>query len=92
MHDADAVGRVVAGADAVISTLGEPYTWRPVVVYSRGIEAVLGVMTTHGVGRLVCVTSTPVADGDAPGEPLAWRKGVVPLLRHVVGRTTTAAG
>ena len=52
-----------------------------------GIDAVLRAMTTHGAHRLVCVSSTTVADGDAPGETLLWRKGVVPLLRHVLGRT-----
>lgn len=85
--DPAAVERAVAGSDAVISTVGVPYSRHPITVYSHGIAAITRAMTAHGVDHLVCVTSTTVATGDAPGESLLWRKGIVPVLRHVVGRT-----
>ncbi|NHA70153.1 NAD(P)-dependent oxidoreductase [Phycicoccus flavus] len=86
--DADAVRVAVSGADAVVSTYGVPYTRRPVTVYSTGVAHILRAMTLEGVSRLVCVSSTTVADGSAPGESLAWRRVVEPLLlRRVLGRT-----
>src|ERR1700712_4203239 len=44
-------------------------------------------MTRRGVQRVVCVSSTTVATGDAPGESLIWRKVVGPFLRNNLGRT-----
>lgn len=44
-------------------------------------------MTQQGVSRLVCLTSTTIAPGEAPGESLLWRKAFVPLLRRTIGRT-----
>lgn len=86
--DPDGVERVLsAGADAVISTYGVPYSRREITVYSRGAAHIARAMTAHGVRRLVCVTSTTVATEEAPGESLLWRRAVVPLLRRVVGRT-----
>ena len=85
--DEPAVDRAVAGADAVISTFGVPYSRKPVSVYSDGISAILAAMATHDVSRLVCVSSTTVSEQDAPGESLWWRRAVIPLLRNVVGRT-----
>ena len=85
--DPDAVDRAVAGAEAVISTYGVPYSWGEVTVYSCGIAAITRAMTAHGVERLVCVTSTTVSDEDTPGAPLLWRRVLIPFLRRVVGRT-----
>lgn len=88
VRDPEAVRQVVAGTDAVVSTFGVPYTRRPVSVYSVGITSIIGAMEYGGVGRLVCVSSTTIAPGQAPGEPLWWTRGVVPFLRRVLGRTT----
>ncbi|WP_202879511.1 NAD(P)-dependent oxidoreductase [Serinicoccus kebangsaanensis] len=85
--DPGAVFAAVVGTDAVISTYGVPYTRRRVTVYSTGIAGIIEAMTEHGVDRLVCVSSTTVAEQPAPGETLAWRRVVEPLLRHVLGRT-----
>lgn len=75
------------GANAVVSTYGVPYTRQRVTVYSGGMANIIAGMTEHGVSRLVCVSSTTIAPGEAPGESLFWRKVLVPLLRNVVGRT-----
>lgn len=85
--DADAVARALADSQAVISTFGVPYSRKPITVYSQGITNITGAMAGQGLTRLVCVSSTTVAAGEAPGESLFWRKGVIPLLRNVVGRT-----
>ena len=85
--DPDAVRRVLSGPRAVISTFGVPYSRNEITVYSQGITTITRAMTIHGIERLVCVSSTTVAAGEAPGESLFWRKVVIPLLRNVVGRT-----
>ena len=78
---------MLSGSQAVISTFGVPYSRGEITVYSHGIATITRAMTIHNVKRLVCVSSTTVATDDAPGESLFWRRGVIPFLRHVVGRT-----
>lgn len=85
--DIDGVGRAVAGAQAVISTFGVPYSRDEITVYSEGAANIVHAMVTQGVERLVCVTSTTVSTDEQPGESLFWRRAVIPFLRHVVGRT-----
>jgi len=50
--DAGAVDRVVAGHDAVVSTLGVSYTKEPVTVYSHGTANIVSAMKKHGLRRL----------------------------------------
>jgi putative NADH-flavin reductase len=87
VFDAGAVERAVAGQEAVISTLGVPYSRNPVTVYSEGITHITQAMTKHGVRRLVCVTSTVLFDVAAPGETFFFRKVLEPLIARTVGRT-----
>ncbi|MDR7277215.1 NAD(P)-dependent oxidoreductase [Catenuloplanes atrovinosus] len=75
------------GPRAVISTYGVPYSRHPITVYSEGAAIITRAMASHGIQRLVCVTSTTVAAEQVPGETLMWRKVVIPLLRRVLGRT-----
>ena len=75
------------GPRAVISTYGVPYSRHRITVYSRGAATITRAMTRQGIHRLVCVTSTTVAAEQAPGETMMWRRTVIPLLRHVLGRT-----
>ncbi|MGW4024287.1 NAD(P)-dependent oxidoreductase [Streptomyces sp. NPDC005009] len=85
--DFGAVERAVAGQDAVISTLGVPYSRNPVTVYSEGITHITQAMTKHGVRRLVCVTSTVLFDVPAPGETFFFRKVLEPFIARTIGRT-----
>ena len=57
VRDAEAVDWVVAGHDAVVSVIGVPPTRRPVTVYSESAGNIVNSMTTHGMRRLVCVSS-----------------------------------
>ncbi|WP_327091904.1 SDR family oxidoreductase [Nonomuraea sp. NBC_01738] len=84
--DISAVREVVAGHDAVVSTLGLPYTKEPVTLYSQGMANILEAMTGHDVRRLVCVTSIGVSGESAPDESLVWRKVIAPVLL-AMGRT-----
>lgn len=85
--DPAAVERAVAGQEAVISTLGVPYSRTPVTVYSEGITHITQAMTKHGVRRLVCVTSTVLFGVPAPGETFFFRKVLEPFIARTVGRT-----
>lgn len=85
--DPAGVERAISGAQAVISTFGVPYSRRAITVYSQGIANITRAMTLNEVERLVCISSTTVATGEAPGESLFWRRVASPLLRNVLGRT-----
>lgn len=86
--DPHQVRAALAGADAVVATYGVPYSRRRVTVYSEGLRNIVAAMRSAGVERLVCVTSTSIAPGDAPGESFFWRKVLVPIfLRRLAGRT-----
>ncbi|MFI6743634.1 NAD(P)-dependent oxidoreductase [Nonomuraea sp. NPDC050451] len=78
--DPEAVDRVVAGHEAVISTLGVPYGSEVPTPFSRSAENIVAAMAAHGVRRLVCVTSTGVPMKPPPGETLVYRKVIVPML------------
>ncbi|OBF62513.1 NAD-dependent epimerase [Mycobacterium sp. 852002-50816_SCH5313054-b] len=83
----DGLAAVVAGADAVLSTLGVPFTRGPVDTYSVGTRNVVNAMREAGVDRLVVVSSTGASP--APGRrhaPLALRL-FEPIVAHTIGKT-----
>ena len=64
--DAAAVARAVAGADAVLSTLGHR-KGSPKDVLAQGITHTIAAMQQHGVRRLVVLANTSLSDtGDQP--------------------------
>ncbi|ORW27271.1 NAD-dependent epimerase [Mycobacterium paraense] len=78
---------IVAGADAVLSTLGVPFTRRPVDTYSVGTRNVVNAMRQAGANRLVVVSSTGAHP--APGRrgaPLALRL-FEPIIARTIGKT-----
>lgn len=80
--DAQSVEQVVAGADAVISTLGVA-RGSPTDVVSRSMEVLLPAMARHGVRRVVALTG---AGARLDGERGAWwEDGVRGLLSLVAG-------
>ncbi|PXX61788.1 putative NADH-flavin reductase [Nocardia tenerifensis] len=82
----DAVDRVVAGQEAVISALGGAgYTKEQVSIYSQGIANIIKAMTAHNVRRLACVSTTAVTFQTPPGEDLVHRILFKLLIR--MGRT-----
>ncbi|MFI5892437.1 NAD(P)-dependent oxidoreductase [Actinoplanes sp. NPDC051513] len=61
VRDSEAVGRAVTGADAVLSTLGTPFSRAPITLYSEGIRTITHAMAQHGVKRVVAVSSSATA-------------------------------
>lgn len=85
----EGIDEAVAGADAVLSALGVAYTRHEVSIYSRGTRTLIDALRTHGAGRRLIVVSSGLT---YPPPPLHWLadRTVLPLLRHVVGRTLYA--
>jgi nucleoside-diphosphate-sugar epimerase len=83
----DGLDGIIAGADAVLSTLGVPFTRQPVDTYSVGTRNVVNAMRGSGVNRLVVVSSTGAYP--APGRrhtPLALRL-FEPIITRTIGKT-----
>ena len=87
VRDEPAVARIVKGKDAVLSSLGVPYTFAPVSLYSAGARHLVEGMRRHGVDRLVVVSSSAV-DTEAGSQNLFfWDHVMEPFLTRFVGRT-----
>ena len=83
----DGLAGMVAGADAVLSTLGVPFTRQPIDTYSAGTRNVVNAMRETGVNRLVVVSSTGAYP--APGRrhaPLLLRL-FEPIIIRTIGKT-----
>jgi uncharacterized protein YbjT (DUF2867 family) len=88
VRDASSLVDVVDGADAVLSTLGVPFSRKPIDTYSVGIRNVVAAMRKAGVPRLVVVSSTGAYH--YPGRrntPLSLRL-FEPIITRTIGRTT----
>ena len=85
--DADAVGRLVEGSDAVLSALGVPFGKAPVEVYSRGAEHMLDAMKRHDVRRLVVVSSGAVTGEDEPTGGFLFNRVLQPYVTKRLGKT-----
>ncbi|MCU1612847.1 MAG: NAD-dependent epimerase [Frankiales bacterium] len=85
--DPEAVDRVVAGADAVLSALGVPFGKTPVEVYSHGAGHMLDAMKRHAVRRLVVVSSGAVTGEDEPTGGVLFNRVLQPYVTKRLGRT-----
>jgi putative NADH-flavin reductase len=86
--DPAAVDKVVAGADAVLSALGVGYSFKPVSIYSTGTANILHAMQTHGVPRLVVVSSAPLDPAYRASDSWFFTRVMEPLFMRLPGRTT----
>ena len=88
VHEPWSLVEVVSGADAVVSTLGVPFSLRPIDTYSVGVRNIIAVMRDTGVRRLVVVSST----GAYPypnriDTPVSLRL-FEPVITRTIGKTT----
>jgi putative NADH-flavin reductase len=90
VFDLASVEAAVAGQDAVLSTLGVPYSRRPITVFSQGTAHIVEAMHHHGVRRLVCVTSSALDPHDHIEGGFVFRKVLQPFFVGVVGKTLYA--
>ncbi|GAA3320830.1 NAD(P)-dependent oxidoreductase [Arthrobacter ramosus] len=81
------VSAVVEGKDAVLSTLGVPYSRQPITVYSVGTSNIIRAMGNHGVRRLVCVSSSATDITAGPHGGFLFDKVLQPLVTKLLGKT-----
>ena len=88
VHDAQAVDRAVEGADVVLSTLGVPYTRKPINVYSDGIRNIAAAMSRHEVKRLIVVSSSATEPHHHADGGFLMNRVLQPLITATIGKTT----
>jgi putative NADH-flavin reductase len=81
--DRAVVAELLAGTDAVVSTLGIGASKEPTVVYSEGIANVLHAMDTHGIRKLAVISAVPA--GPRVEQPFMQRHVIIPILERVFG-------
>jgi nucleoside-diphosphate-sugar epimerase len=86
VRDAAAVEPLVAGADAVVSTLGVTFTRESVDTYSVGTTNIVAAMRAAGSRRLVVVSSSATYPMRHRRAPFALRL-VEPIITHTIGKT-----
>jgi putative NADH-flavin reductase len=85
--DPAAVESAITGQDAVLSSLGTPYSRKPITVYSQGATNIMRAMGRTGVDRLVVVSSSAVEDNPEEVGSLFFRKVTQPLVVNLLGKT-----
>ncbi|HYZ67064.1 MAG TPA: NAD(P)H-binding protein [Mycobacterium sp.] len=82
------LGEAVRDTDAVVSTLGVPFSTRPIDTYSVGVRNVVDAMRSTGVRRLVVVSSTGAYHyPNRRDTPFALRVAE-PVITRTIGKTT----
>lgn len=88
--DASSVDKAISGQEAVLSSLGVPFSLKPITVYSQGMANIVQAMRHHGVRRLVCVSATPVDPRYDTQGGFLFEKVMKPVISHTLGRTMYA--
>lgn len=86
VRDPATVTDLVAGVDAVLSTLGVSFTREPVNTYSVGTANIVAAMQASGVRRLAVVSSTGAYPTRRTEFPLAL-KVFEPIITRTIGKT-----
>jgi putative NADH-flavin reductase len=87
VYNFEEVSAVVEGNDAVLSALGVPYSRQPITVYSAGTGNIIRAMGSHGVRRLVCVSSSATDTTAGPHGGFFFDKVLQPLVTKLLGKT-----
>ncbi|MEP6815589.1 MAG: SDR family oxidoreductase [Marmoricola sp.] len=90
VYDAAAVGELVAGTDAVLSTLGVSFTRRPIDLYSVSAGHLVSAMRKHGVKRLVLVSSSATEPHHHADSGFLLNRVMQPLVTATIGKSTYA--
>jgi putative NADH-flavin reductase len=87
-YDQVAVASAIAGADAVLSSLGVPYTRKQITIYSDGIASIVAGMQRHDVQRVVAVSSAATELRRHAEGGFLLNNVLQPLVTATIGRTT----
>jgi putative NADH-flavin reductase len=83
--DDEGLVKALAGAEAVVSTLGIGTSREPTVTYSQGVRNILAAMSGNDIGRLVVTSAAPA--GPREEQPFMERRVVMPILERFFGAT-----
>jgi putative NADH-flavin reductase len=87
VFDLSSVEQAVAGKDAVLSTLGVPFSRKEITVYSQGVAHIVQAMNKHNVRRLVCVSSSATEPHYDPQGGFIFEKIIQPTIINTIGKT-----
>ena len=90
VRDREAVDSALAGGDAVLSTLGVPFTRKPITVYSDGIRNITAAMSRHGIKRIVAVSSSATHPHHHADGGFLMNRVLQPIVVATIGKTTYA--
>jgi nucleoside-diphosphate-sugar epimerase len=90
VYDRQAVDDAVAGVDAVLSTLGVPFSRKPITVYSDGIRNITAAMSRHNVQRIVAVSSSATYPHRHDDGGFLMNRILQPIVVATIGKTTYA--
>jgi putative NADH-flavin reductase len=90
IHDPVAVAATVDGCDAVLSTLGVPFTRQPITVYSAAAEHLVAATHEHAVKRLVVVSSSATYPHRHADGGFLLNRVLQPIVTRTIGKTTYA--
>jgi uncharacterized protein YbjT (DUF2867 family) len=88
VREPSSLEQVVGGADAVVSTLGVPFSTRPIDTYSVGVRNIVDAMRQTGVRRLVVVSSTGAYHYPNRRDTPLTLKVFEPVITRTIGKTT----
>jgi uncharacterized protein YbjT (DUF2867 family) len=88
VREPSSLQEVVRGADAVVSTLGVPFSTRPIDTYSVGVRNIVDAMRQTGVRRLVVVSSTGAYHYPNRKDTPFALKVFEPVITRTIGKTT----
>ncbi|ACU75382.1 NAD-dependent epimerase/dehydratase [Catenulispora acidiphila DSM 44928] len=90
VYDSEAVDRALDGADVVLSTLGVPFTRKPIDIYSQGTRTIAAAMPRHGIKRLVVISSSATEPHHHADGGFLLNRVLQPLVTRTIGKTTYA--
>lgn len=90
VFDLASVEQAVSGQDAVLSSLGVPFSRTPITVYSQGVAHIVQAMKRSGVRRIICVSSSAAGTDHDTGAGFIFDNILQPIVMSTIGKTTYA--
>lgn len=86
VYDLKSVEKAIMSQDAVLSSLGVPFSRKPISVYSQGIIHIIQAMQKFDVNRLICVSSSATEPHFDPQGGFIFERIVQPLIVNTIGK------
>ncbi|WP_040835493.1 NAD(P)-dependent oxidoreductase [Nocardia brevicatena] len=87
VHVPAAVDAAIAGGNAVLSTLGVPYSRDKITTYSAGVANIATAMRGHGIRRIAVVSSSAVEPQSFDDAGFLFNRVLQPFIARYLGKT-----